>query len=327
MRSIGGSWRCSTSGRRSRARPGGRRRRPAGRAIRDAEREREVLLRVSMANEGPLPQADLLALYRRLFARPAALEARDRERDAGAQATRRRRRRRPDLRGRCRVAAGPGSRRPRPAICTWAMSPTRSGCGAWLARSAARVLLRIEDHDRRAVRPEFDAALLEDLDVARVRADAGPVRQSDADAPYLDAAVERAPRRRPRLRLRLHAVDVRGLGRAPRPAVVRARLPGRCRDRGARRTGAARRARRRDEAWIDGLAGRAQAEVAAAGDLPIRDRHGNWTYGFTRRRRRPAPGHRPRRPRSRTCSTRRRPRSGSAGCSVARRRRRSSTTR
>jgi chorismate mutase/prephenate dehydratase len=51
------------------------------RTIRDAEREREVLLRVSMANEGPLPQADLLALYRRLFMATRALEARDRERD------------------------------------------------------------------------------------------------------------------------------------------------------------------------------------------------------------------------------------------------------
>ena len=50
------------------------------RAIRDAEREREVLLRVSMANEGPLPQADLLALYRRLFSATRALETRDRQR-------------------------------------------------------------------------------------------------------------------------------------------------------------------------------------------------------------------------------------------------------
>ena len=48
------------------------------RAIRDAEREREVLLRVTMANEGPLPQADLLLLYRRLFSATRALEARDR---------------------------------------------------------------------------------------------------------------------------------------------------------------------------------------------------------------------------------------------------------
>ena len=50
------------------------------RAIRDAEREREVLLRVSMSNEGPLSQADLLALYRRLFVATRALETRDRER-------------------------------------------------------------------------------------------------------------------------------------------------------------------------------------------------------------------------------------------------------
>ena len=53
------------------------------RAIRDAEREREVLLRVTMANAGPLSQADLLALYRRLMAATRALEARDRARQDG----------------------------------------------------------------------------------------------------------------------------------------------------------------------------------------------------------------------------------------------------
>ena len=47
------------------------------RAVRDAEREREVLLRVTMANTGPIPQADLLAIYRRLIAATRALEARD----------------------------------------------------------------------------------------------------------------------------------------------------------------------------------------------------------------------------------------------------------
>jgi chorismate mutase/prephenate dehydratase len=52
------------------------------RAIRDGDREREVLLRVTMANEGPLAQADLLALYRRLMAATRELEARDRERAA-----------------------------------------------------------------------------------------------------------------------------------------------------------------------------------------------------------------------------------------------------
>lgn len=55
------------------------------RAVRDPEREREVLLRVSMANTGPLPQADLLALYKRLIAATRALESRDR---AGGHGTR-----------------------------------------------------------------------------------------------------------------------------------------------------------------------------------------------------------------------------------------------
>ena len=50
------------------------------RAVRDAEREREVLLRVSIANDGPTPQADLLAIFKRLFAVARGLERRDRTR-------------------------------------------------------------------------------------------------------------------------------------------------------------------------------------------------------------------------------------------------------
>ena len=46
------------------------------RAIRDPRREREILLRVSMANEGPTPQADLLAVFKRLFAVARSLERR-----------------------------------------------------------------------------------------------------------------------------------------------------------------------------------------------------------------------------------------------------------
>ena len=62
----------------------GRAKSAAGRrAIRDADREREVLLRVAMANVGPLPQADLLALYRRLIRATVELERRDRRRDEG----------------------------------------------------------------------------------------------------------------------------------------------------------------------------------------------------------------------------------------------------
>ncbi len=48
------------------------------RAVLDAAREREVLLRVTMANAGPIPQADLLAIYRRLMAVTRRLEAHDR---------------------------------------------------------------------------------------------------------------------------------------------------------------------------------------------------------------------------------------------------------
>lgn len=57
----------------------GRAKRAAGRrAVRDLDREREVLLRVALANLGPLAQADVLAIYRRLMAATRALEQRDR---------------------------------------------------------------------------------------------------------------------------------------------------------------------------------------------------------------------------------------------------------
>jgi len=38
-----------------------------GRPVTDSEREREVMVRVAMANDGPLPQDALLALYRQLI--------------------------------------------------------------------------------------------------------------------------------------------------------------------------------------------------------------------------------------------------------------------
>jgi chorismate mutase/prephenate dehydratase len=63
-------------------REAGRAKATAGRrAVKDAEREREVLLRVAMANPGPLAQADLLSIYRRIVAATRALETRDRSDD------------------------------------------------------------------------------------------------------------------------------------------------------------------------------------------------------------------------------------------------------
>ena len=50
------------------------------RFVRDREREREVLLRVSIANTGPTPQADLLSIFRRLIASARALETAERDR-------------------------------------------------------------------------------------------------------------------------------------------------------------------------------------------------------------------------------------------------------
>ena len=47
----------------------------AGRAVTDPEREREVLLRVATRNEGPLLQADLIAVYRRVIAATRHLES------------------------------------------------------------------------------------------------------------------------------------------------------------------------------------------------------------------------------------------------------------
>jgi len=51
------------------------------RAIHDPEREREVLLRVAMANPGPLAQADLISIYRRVVSATRGVESRDRTHD------------------------------------------------------------------------------------------------------------------------------------------------------------------------------------------------------------------------------------------------------
>jgi glutamyl/glutaminyl-tRNA synthetase len=49
------------------------------------------------------------------------------------------------------------------------------------------VLVRIEDHDRQRSRPEFEAAILEDLAWLGFEADAPMVRQSERSAIYMDA--------------------------------------------------------------------------------------------------------------------------------------------
>jgi glutamyl-Q tRNA(Asp) synthetase len=149
------------------------------------------------------------------------------------------------------------------------------------ASTGAQVLLRIEDHDRQRCRPEYDEALLDDLDWLGFRPDFGPVRQSDPDskAAYADALE----------RLRADGV-VYGCDctRSTFTAWAKANgrpwsgpgCPGDCRSRGD--SGGVPRLALGDgsEVWSDLLAGPCRADVAPRGDLAIRDRHGNWTYGF-----------------------------------------------
>lgn len=132
----------------------------------------------------------------------------------------------------------------------------------------ARVLLRIEDHDRQRSRPEYERALLEDLAWLGFEADE-TTRQSDRSAIYEDAIA--------RLRAAglIYACDCtrRQAG---------ARYPGTCRDRGLE-DGPDRGLRVRiedgEETFDDLLLGpRTQRPAEQAGDVLLRDRHGLWTY-------------------------------------------------
>jgi glutamyl/glutaminyl-tRNA synthetase len=150
------------------------------------------------------------------------------------------------------------------AIYVWAVARATGG----------RVLLRIEDHDRQRSRPEYDRALLEDLAWLGFGADEGPVRQSDDDAAY---------------RIALGRLQDEGLvyactcSRVTMAGWSGSGCAGNCRALAVEdRPGIALRVAlgNGDEAWTDLLAGRCMAPVAPAGDPPIRDRHGNWTYAF-----------------------------------------------
>ena len=159
-------------------------------------------------------------------------------------------------------------------------------------RLGGRVLLRIEDHDRQRCRPEYEAALLDDLDRLGIAADepatdalrSGPsaYRQSDC-GPIYEAALERLGRVTD-----VYACDCsRATFAAWREANSRPwtgpGCPGGCRARGVeRRPGLTVRAALGDgdEGWDDLLLGARSGQVSSDGDLPVRDRSGNWTYAF-----------------------------------------------
>jgi glutamyl-tRNA synthetase/glutamyl-Q tRNA(Asp) synthetase len=150
------------------------------------------------------------------------------------------------------------------------------------AQTNRSVLLRIEDHDRERSRPEFDAAILEDLAWLGFEPNAGPVRQRDMPGHY-HSALDRL--RGDGLVYACHcsrstfATWAAAHGRAfSGPG-----CPGGCRERTLADDGQTTlrvALGHGEEHWEDRLLGRRSGSVYAAGDLPIRDRQDNWTYGF-----------------------------------------------
>ena len=160
-----------------------------------------------------------------------------------------------------------------------------------LARAlGGQVLLRVEDHDRTRSRPEYETALLDDLDWLglvpdlglrpAIRGSASAFRQRDCGDMY-QAALERLA----------SAGLVFGCDCSRREidAEVGAafnretRYPGRCRGRGLPLDTAGVRLRidPGEERFLDGRLGeRCQDPSAQCGDMLLRDRLGNWTYQF-----------------------------------------------
>lgn len=168
---------------------------------------------------------------------------------------------------------------------------------AWIwetARTqAARVILRMEDHDRGRCRPEFERQVYEDLawlglipepeSLASLLAGPSPWRQSDCTAVY-EAALERLARAGlvygcdcSRSTIAAQAGDGAAEG-------AELRYPGTCRNRGLASgpgVGARIRLPETEEAFDDlQLGPQRQRPHAQCGDLLARDRNGNWTYQF-----------------------------------------------
>ena len=165
----------------------------------------------------------------------------------------------------------------------------------WVWREArergGEVLLRIEDHDGTRCRPEYEAALLDDLDWLGFAPDVGPsdafragrteLRQSNATHHY-EAALDR---------LRAQGLAyVCGCSRrriaAESPDIFNAetRYPGTCRRLGLE-PGPGRGWRvvmdEGTETFDDlRLGQQAQEPAQQCGDVLVRDRLGNWTYQF-----------------------------------------------
>lgn len=154
-------------------------------------------------------------------------------------------------------------------IYVWGLARSRGG----------RVLLRIEDHDRIRSRPEFERAILDDLEWLGFIADEGHTplrRQSDNTAAY-----ERALARLQETH-HVYACD------CSRKDIGSERYPGTCRGRQLERghgappgVGVRVQMDDRPERFDDLALGEVvQTPSAQCGDLLLKDRDGNWTYQF-----------------------------------------------
>jgi glutamyl-tRNA synthetase/glutamyl-Q tRNA(Asp) synthetase len=151
------------------------------------------------------------------------------------------------------------------AIYTWGVARALGG----------RVRLRLEDHDRIRSRPEYEDAILDDLDWLGFQADEGRtplLRQSDTPELYRDVLGDL------RRAQHVYACD------CSRTDIGGERYVGRCRNRNLSEIpGRGLRVVLADGVVgaHDLLAGRIeQVPSEQCGDLLLRDRDGNWTYQF-----------------------------------------------
>lgn len=153
----------------------------------------------------------------------------------------------------------------------------------------AQVLLRIEDHDRQRCKPEFEMALLEDMEwlgfqpANRISTAASEYRQSDCGSAYADLLSKLEVERHVYRCVCTRRTLARFKRRQRRGEV---RYPGLCRHAShpASAPHGLRLAWDRDappERFRDGLLGaQEQRPELQCGDLLLRDRVGQWTYQF-----------------------------------------------
>ena len=158
------------------------------------------------------------------------------------------------------------------AIQVWEAARSRDGT----------VLLRIEDHDRQRSRPEYEAALLEDLAWLGFNADGPLVRQSERDGIYRKALQPLIDRELVYGCTCTRTELLPGAGRRDPGSEIRD--PNTCRDRDIPLTddvGWRVRIEPGVERFFDEIRGPQQQDPSEqCGDVLVRDRLGNWTYQF-----------------------------------------------